>query len=374
MTLKISFLLLTGVIGLSFFGCSSGGDFRSGAAIGVSRNDKDKDSDSDDEKDQSDEPVEVSGSFLTCAFMDSETAVIEKAKENSKANLDIACGLYRKIGNSFGRVDDSKLKLQTRILNNKGKLVLVPHRRIEGQMQLITTVPVEMLSGTIHVDYYDPSNGTFSSRRKSIPTITEFMAKIGFSVNDDESVGRFVSGQFPTDGRIDPADSIVPENKLDWWALLIPIIVKAFGEQASIPASNDNGATVYRPRDKNKPVVIYDDYPVNNQQSNQVPSNQVPSNPVPNGQTPTKQPETTDKPDAVNEPAADPAATKPIDDNFVPVDIRRDPPAAAETPPKETGNVPDKTSESNQSAVETGGGSDGPSLGNPSSNDTPAAE
>jgi len=315
MILPISLLL---ILSFSCFlaGCNSAGDFKSGGAIAVTRNDSGKDKRDSDENEIADEPVEVSGSFLTCAFMDTETEVVYKAQHEPAASLEIACGLFRQIGDGFGPVDDSRLKLQTRILTNQGKLIPADFRRLPlgTQMQHITTVPVKHLSGTIHVDYFDPATATYSSRRKSIPSITSFSAKTKYDVSQDESVRRYLTKELPLNGSIDPQDTVVPEEKVGWWMMVLKIIVEVYGKEAAVPASYDNGSTVYKPIKQvkypsAKPELNSVDFPINQ-----------PNKPV------ATKPGT--KPNSETEQGSDPLATKPpsVDDSFVPVDMSENKP------------------------------------------------
>lgn len=230
-------------------------DFR--GAIGGSRDGKGDEKSGDNEDDQADEPVQVSGAFLTCAFMDSENSVIGQAKSDPQSSLEIACGLFKEQDDgSFTRIEDSNLMMQARILTNEGKLVKPekPAERLPqgSQLQFIVPVPVEHLSGTIHVDYHELATGRYSSRRKSIPTITEFLARYAYDINNDESVERFTNREFEL-GPIDPMDGIEPQNKVKWWEIVAPIVVAVYGPKAKEPASYDNGGTVYVCNDCNRP-------------------------------------------------------------------------------------------------------------------------
>ncbi len=317
---RVSLSLFLPLFSLSF-GCNSAGDFKAGGGIGVTRNDDKDKEDDEDENDSADEPVEVSGSFLTCAFMDSKTIVVSNAQAKPDSSLDIACGLFSQKGNAFGPVDDSRLKLQTRILTNQGKLIAAEFVRLPlgTQMQVITTIPVKHLSGTIHVDYYDPATAKYSSRRKSIPSITSFSAKVVYNVEDDESVKRFVNNDFPLNGSIDPQDSVDAVDN-EWWLELVKVIVQAFGPAQSVKASNDNGATTYKPVQQVK-------YPSQkpDAQSGNFPINQ-PNKPV---ATESKPNPTISKP-PVDEKIV---AVKPptVDDPFEKVDVSK-PTSPATTP------------------------------------------
>lgn len=241
------YLITFGLLAALFAGCNSNSDFR--GSIGGSRDKDSKDKDAEDEEDaEANEPAQVTGAFLTCAFMESETDVIEKAKTDTGGSLDVACGLFKKNGAQFGRIEDTNLEMQVRILTNQGKLIHVEKttRLPQGsQLQFVVPVPIEHLSGTVHVDYYERATKRYSSRRKSIPTITEFLAKYSYNVYDDDSVTRFVNGDLEL-GRIDPQDS-VEQEKPAWWELAIKFVVAVFGPEAKEPASSDNGATVYMP-------------------------------------------------------------------------------------------------------------------------------
>jgi hypothetical protein len=324
---RVSFFLFLPLLGQAV-GCNSPGDFKGG--IGVTRNDSDKDEDSeDDENEPADEPVEVSGAFLTCAFMEAKSQVLAVAKDQPEASLDIACGLFRQTGDTFGPVDDSSLKLQTRILTNEGKLIPAEFRRLPlgTQMQHITAVPVKQLAGTIHVDYYDPATTKYSSRRKSIPSITQFSARAEYAVNDDASVRRFVSGEFPLNGAEDDKDLVPPEDNSPWWIEVIEIIKAVFGPAATVPASYDNGATVYQPKEQ-----VQQPSKKPNTQSGNFPINQ-PNKPAV-GQTPTKPTTTTNTPGKLDDSTV---AAKPVptDDPYVKVDMSK-PKPEAEIKPVET--------------------------------------
>jgi hypothetical protein len=314
---RVSFFLILPMFSLTF-GCHSSSDFKSGGAIGVTRNDKVDDKETDEDE-TADEPVEVSGSFLTCSFMDSETQVVGSAKAQPEGELDIACGLFRQIGDKFGPVDDSRLKLQTRILTNQGKLLPAKFRRLPlgTQMQHITTVPVKHLSGTIHVDYYDPESGNYSSRRKSIPSITEFSAKVQYNVEEDESVGRFLTKEQPLDGSIDLKDGEEPSKSPAWWETVIEVISVAFGHAASVPASYDNGSTIYQPathvhKPSQKPDAQNTNFPIN-QPSKPAgsikPGQQIPTTPT--KPTEEKLVDTTIKPEVVDDPFVKVDMSKP---------------------------------------------------------------
>lgn len=295
------YIFTFGLISLFAGACNSGGDFR--GAIGATHDDKDTEKDAEDEEDaDANEPAQVTGAFLTCAFMESETEVIDKAKSDPQGNVDVACGLFKKTGNSFGRIEDANLEMQARILTNEGKLLHVEKTtRLQGgsQLQFVIPVPIQHLSGTIHVDYFERATKLYSSRRKSIPTITEFLAKYSYNVEDDESVTRFVNGELEL-GRIDPNDSQPPEKKVEWWQVVVPVVVAVFGPQAQEPASFDNGATVYKPcKCKNKPKnpgQISAGGGANMPSQNDSMTNQTPTN---------KQP----------------VQQKPVEEEYVPVDV-----------------------------------------------------
>jgi hypothetical protein len=325
---RVSFFLFLPLLAQAV-SCNSAGDFKGG--IGVTRNDSDDDDDGeDDENDTADEPVEVSGAFLTCAFMEAKSQVVAVAKEQPQSSLDIACGLFRQTGNAFGPVDDSSLKLQTRILTNEGKLIPAEFRRlpIGTQMQHITTVPVKHLSGTIHVDYYDPVTAKYSSRRKSIPSITEFSARAQYNVDNDMSVRRFVSGEFPLDGAPDDKDLVPPEDSAPWWIEVIEIIKVVFGPAATVPASYDNGATAYQPKEQ-----VQQPSKKPNTQSGNFPIDQ-PNKPAV-GETPTKPTTTTNTSDKLDNSTV---ATKPVPtvDPYVKVDMSKQKPEAEIKPVEPT--------------------------------------
>jgi hypothetical protein len=241
------YLITFGLIAVLSWGCNSNSDFR--GSIGGSRDKDKKDKDAEDEEDaEANEPAQVTGAFLTCAFMESEADVIEKAKTDTSGNLDVACGLFKKNGAQFGRIEDTNLEMQVRILTNQGKLIHGEKttRLPQGsQLQFVVPIPIEHLSGTVHVDYHERATKRYSSRRKSIPSITEFLAKYSYNVYDDDSVTRFVNGDLEL-GRIDPQDSVEQEMP-PWWELAIKFVVAVFGPEAKEPASSDNGATVYMP-------------------------------------------------------------------------------------------------------------------------------
>jgi hypothetical protein len=350
---RVSFFLTLSIFGLSY-GCNSSGDFKAGGAIGVTRNDSDDDEDDSDEDETADEPVEVSGSFLTCSFMDAEPQVLDSAKSQTEGELDIACGLFRQIGDKFGPVDDSRLKLQTRILTNQGKLIPAEFRRLPlgTQMQHITTVPVKQLSGTVHVDYYDPESGTYSSRRKSIPSITEFNAKVLYNVEEDESAQIFLDEVQPLDGSGDDPVSIQPSESPEWWEIIIEVMVEKYGENASVPASFDNGSTVYQPA-----THVYKSTQRPDAQNTNFPVNQ-PSKPAgtikPGQQIPTK----------TSEEKLDHSTVKPavVDDPYVKVDMSKvkKPNGAAETKPiipaGETAGGTKPTTPGGETKAESGSG------------------
>lgn len=202
----------------------------------------DREEDSGEEEDETgDVPQEVTGGFLTCAFMDSRNAVMAKIERSTEGTVDIACGIFRPEGGAVKIAAISHLTMRTRILTSDDTYQTLEHNRLRAgsDLHVVTGVPIKYLAGTLQVDVKS-ANGRWVAFRKSIPTIQSFDARTGFNIESDmDQQGISLAG--------DGSATIVTSSQgsgsgFDWFRdIVAPVLVGAFGADYGEPESTDNG-------------------------------------------------------------------------------------------------------------------------------------
>jgi len=247
-------VILVQIGGLALAGCEGSGKF--GAAAGpMKKVDGQKSSgdekSADDENEKANVPQEVSGAFLTCAFMESRSDFENHVATSPNSDVHIGCGLYRR--SDLQPVDTSLLGMQPQVLTYENKLIDLKFSRMPrgAPLQVETTVPVQYLSGTIYLNV--SRNGKYVRFKKSIPTIRSFDAQYQFSIADDMRVQGITFNQDGTASNISAGVAPVNTDKQSsqWWVYVVKAISNAFGNAASVPPTNDIGTDIYRPTSNN---------------------------------------------------------------------------------------------------------------------------
>ncbi len=180
----------------------------------------------DSEDDEADQPAEVTGAFLTCAFMDPEQDVLTKGRADPAGGIDVACGLYR-----AGKVLAMKdLDVHWRLLRADSTFVDPRVQPIVdgAPFNVIVTVPVKGMNGTIQMDVRNPKHQRAAFRR-SVWSITSFDARQGFDLTLDIQNQRGLAAQ----------QQVAAEVKTPWWLKFVEILVGVIGDEAKKTATDD---------------------------------------------------------------------------------------------------------------------------------------
>ncbi len=229
------------LLGLALASCNESGGGLAGSvgigekseAAGTAPGPKPK----DDEAEEADHPVEVSGAFLACAFMDSEAAVLAHVENEATRPVDIGCGLYR----AKKPVNVDNLTLKARILTAQGKMyeakfALVP-KGASSQFHVVVKVPPKALSGTIQIDIKNKKQQR-AAFRKAMWAITSFDGSVGFNIGEDVQKQKKLAEE-----QKDASDGKVVHSS--WWEKFVAIAVAIIGEEIRETTNSDFGTKTF---------------------------------------------------------------------------------------------------------------------------------
>ena len=153
------------------------------AGLGGSDSTK-KSSDADSEDTKANAPQQVSGAFLTCAYMGTEAEVVAATKAGQ--TIDIGCGLYQKTGPGLALADISNLAVSTGVRCSGAAMQKVKTSALprSSNLHYMAQVPSEQLPCALSMALAD-SNHRAAAFGRSIPTITQTDASHGFSAAKD---------------------------------------------------------------------------------------------------------------------------------------------------------------------------------------------
>lgn len=250
----------------SFSGCNGSGGF--GGAGGGGSADRDEDA-GESEDETGDVPEEVSGAFLTCAFMDSRNTVMARVERDTEDDLGIACGIFKPESGEVKIAAISHLTMRTRILTGEDDYKTLKHTRLRAgsHLHVVAQVPIKYLAGTLQIDV-KAENGRWVAFRKSIPTIQSFDAREGFRIDEDmEQQGISLAG----DGSARIVTTGTSSGGIDWFREIVaPVLIGVYGATAGQQASNDNGTQVLQGKKNNSNSGSYNGYNENPYQYDQV--------------------------------------------------------------------------------------------------------
>ena len=230
--LSLELRLASIIIGVALSACAGSNEF--GAVSVNGKKDESGAQSKDAENDQADQPSEVVGAFLACAFMDSENVVLASAKANPNGSVDVGCGMFR--GHALAHM--ASVKVEYSIYTNEKKVVQPPKKDGRPRFDLVMAVPVRDLSGTVLVRLSNGQNPNVALFRKALWSVTAFEGGRGYDVIEDQI--QQSSLQSGAEKSIDPTPST------PWWQQLVALVVTTLGQSAMTPASNDiDGSTAY---------------------------------------------------------------------------------------------------------------------------------
>jgi hypothetical protein len=168
------------------FSCTDGSDFGTvGKKLGIDGDESD--TSDDDEDDTVEEPTEIAGAFLYCAFWEDDPEIESKAQAaadlepNSPESVingpEVACGFYQS-NEPFAKVDDKDLTIEWSILaNDKEAEATNTKQDFDANFHTIVRVPIEKSGGAIVGKYRGETSNQPGYRMKDIASITESGAK-----------------------------------------------------------------------------------------------------------------------------------------------------------------------------------------------------
>ena len=248
MTLLHKTMPLLLVAKFALVGCSGSSMSGVEATVGIQGggDSKGQSSDADSEKSKANAPQQVSGSFLTCAYIGTESQVSAATKAGNP--IEFGCGLYRKSTGSVAITDISGLSVGTslRCLNGGTQKANAAPLPKSSKLQFKVQVNTDQLPCAIAMVLNGTDRKPIAFAR-SIPTITQVDAEHGFSVTQDIQDSGLV---FNSDGSLrSPAapnlslfDRIVSKLDSSTQLLLVKGLKSAtltVGGTASIPDSNE---------------------------------------------------------------------------------------------------------------------------------------
>jgi hypothetical protein len=146
----------------------------------------------DDDERLADEPAQVAGAFLTCAFMDSKEDVYNKVKRVADGNttiadgkvptVDIGCGFYDP--KTYAKSNTAGLDMSWLLFITNKRKGLLRTRPGGKHFDAISAVPVRYILSAIEVKAEDHEGG-YATRRRNISSISAFNAKSGFDAKVD---------------------------------------------------------------------------------------------------------------------------------------------------------------------------------------------
>jgi hypothetical protein len=246
MTLLYKATPLLLVTTLALIGCSGSSMSGVEATVGIQGgpDSKGQSSDADSEKSKANAPQQVSGSFLTCAYIGTEAEVAAASKAGKP--IEFGCGLYRKSTGSVAITDISGLSVGTSLRCSNGgaqKASAAPLPR-SSKLQFKVQANTEQLPCAIAMVLNGTDRKPIAFAR-SIPTITQVDAEHGFSVNQDIQDSGLVfnadgSPRFPATPNVSLFDRILSKLDSAIQVLLIKGVKAAtliVGGTASLPES-----------------------------------------------------------------------------------------------------------------------------------------
>lgn len=138
-----------------------------------------KDVPADDDDAPADEPAQVSGAFLSMAFMEGEDQTLAKIDSAPEEDVEIAVCLRDK--RSLACIDDRNLKIRFEILTTDYERLAVEQALAPetSDFRFVLTIPVQHLAGTIFAFISDESAQKHAIRARSLASINEFGASNG---------------------------------------------------------------------------------------------------------------------------------------------------------------------------------------------------
>ena len=190
------------------------------ASAGLGGSDsKTKSSDADSEASKASAPQQVSGAFLTCAYMETEAEVVAAAKAGQP--LEIGCGLYQKSGSSLTLADISGLNVSTGIRCTGAAMQKVRTSALpkSSNLQYMAQVSAEQLPCALSMSLVGSGQHAIAFGR-SISTITQTDASHGFSAAKDVQASGMSfaadrSPKFPSSPSVDLMQDIISQLPSD---------------------------------------------------------------------------------------------------------------------------------------------------------------
>ena len=186
MTLLHKAMPLLLVAALALVGCSESSMTHVAGTFGLQEgaDSKGKSADADSEKSKANAPQQVSGSFLTCAYIGTDAEVVAASKAGNP--IEFGCGLYRKSMGSVAITDISGLSVGTsiRCLNSGAQKARAASLPKSSTLQFKVQASTDQLPCAIAMVLNGTDRKPIAFAR-SIPTITQVGAEHGFSVSQD---------------------------------------------------------------------------------------------------------------------------------------------------------------------------------------------
>lgn len=138
-----------------------------------------KDVPQDDDDTKADEPTQVSGAFLSMAFMEDETTTLEQIRSSPNTEIEIAACLRNKV--SLNCINDNSLQFNFKILNAEYEIISIKQRPASPgiDFNFIVKIPVSDLAATLFVFIVDSKSRKQAVKSRSLTSINEFGAKYG---------------------------------------------------------------------------------------------------------------------------------------------------------------------------------------------------
>jgi len=233
----------------------SGANMSGVAGLGGSDSTK-KSSDADSEDTKANAPQQVSGAFLTCAYMGTEAEVVAATKAGQ--TIDIGCGLYQKTGSGLALADISNLGVSTGVRCSGAAMQKVKTSALpkSSNLHYMAQVPSEQLPCALSMGLADSNHHAIAFGR-SISTITQTDASHGFSAAKDvQSSGLSFaadrSPKFSSSPSVALMQDIIGQLPADLQAALnnrLKSSLLSSGGLVAPPSGADESSTVAMPAD-----------------------------------------------------------------------------------------------------------------------------
>jgi hypothetical protein len=242
--------------------CSGGGSGDFGANIGVNKDQSSgkKDEEAfDDENAPADEPTEVSGAFLSMAFMEGQSEAQARIKNNPNGKIEIAVCLRDK--RSLECIDQSGLDMSWEIVTAEKRYEPLVAQPAPASVDFheVLLVPIKHLAGTVLVKIDEQATGKDAMRARTLLSVGEFGAKhgrvapgtlrakeLGDPFNPEQEALELGLTAPSTSGTLGNSASTVPtgevdddgDNEASFWSLALKVIGDVFGALYTKPVTD----------------------------------------------------------------------------------------------------------------------------------------